>query len=443
MHDAADTEQTPWAYRFPLAPNAKQRGQFASHAGGARFAFNWGITQISEALDAYAAEKAAGVEKPTTKIPKHFDLCKAWTAHKDADPELAWVGDNFVGTYQAALRDAAAAWKKFFDARRQGGRPVGRPRYKSRGRARDSFQMHGTTLRIIDSAHLKLPKVGVVKINGRGYRGPQDTTDPRARSGRIARRLYHAVSSGQARIVRATISREGDGQWWASVTVEQTVPVVKEPTRRQQAGGTIGVDLGVRSLLVTSSGDVVPNPAVLEGLLQEVRVASRALSRTQPGSNRRVKARRRLAALHAEIAMRRKDHANRVTTQLVRGHEGIVVEGWDVQQTAQHGSKALPRQLRKDRNRRLADAAIGDLRWLLEYKAKKAGTFYTKLGAHVPTGRTCSACGHERDKPLPLTDDEFTCPQCGTRLDRRVNAARNALKHGRNTGVESSSDGSP
>lgn len=426
---AGGAETTAWAYRFPLAPNRKQAALFASHAGAARYAYNWGITQISEALDAYAAEKAAGVDKPKTKIPGHFDLCKMWTAHKNSTQGMEWVGDNFVGTYQAALRDAATAWKRFLDARKGGGRNVGRPRYKKRGRARESFQMHGSTLAMPDSAHIKLPKIGVVKINGRGYRGPTDPTDPRARAGRVARRLYRALATGQARMVRVTIAREGDGQWWASVTTERTTTRPDRPTRRQRKGGTIGIDVGVRSLLVTSRGDVVPNPAVLERLLQQLRAASRALSRTQPGSRRREKARKQLAELHSQIAMRRKDYAHRVTTELVRGHAGIMVEGWDVQKTAQNGSRDLPRAVRRLRNRRLADAAIGDVRWQLEYKADAYGAAFQRLPADSPTGRTCSSCGAVRDEPVPLTVEEFTCPRCGLRIDRRVNAARAALRY--------------
>src|SRR5690606_33152623 len=106
-----------------------------------RFAYNWGLAKTAEAIDAYQAEKNAGAEKPTTRIPSHFDLCKAWTAHKnDPSNELGWVGENFVGTYQAALRDAAVAWKNFFSSRsgKRAGRRMGRPRFKSKHRSRRS-----------------------------------------------------------------------------------------------------------------------------------------------------------------------------------------------------------------------------------------------------------------------------------------------------------------
>lgn len=234
------------AYRFALSPTPRQARQFSSHAGGARFAFNWGLDQVAQALDARAAEKERGVEKPTTPIPGHFDLCKTWTAHKDATPELAWVGDNFSGTYQAALRDSATAWKNFLDSKtgRRKGRRVGRPRFKSRRKTPPSFQMHGAALRVesqttvrrqwkslggkartdtLNGLALNLPKVGRVTVmsdhDRRWVAGHRDNADAE-RNRRRARQLHQLVAAGQARLIRANISMEPDGIWYASVTAE-------------------------------------------------------------------------------------------------------------------------------------------------------------------------------------------------------------------------------
>ena len=142
------------AYRFALDPTPRQQRMLASHAGGARFAYNWGNARIIEALDARESEKAE-IGEAKTRVPSHFDLCKEWTAWKDAhldDPEppegerrtsTAWVSENFVGSYQAALRDAAKAWGDFFKSRsgKRAGRPLGRPRFKKRGE-RDSARVY-------------------------------------------------------------------------------------------------------------------------------------------------------------------------------------------------------------------------------------------------------------------------------------------------------------
>lgn len=165
------------AYRFALAPTDRQIQALNSHAGASRYAYNWGLATVAAALDARAAEKET-TGTAVTEVPKHFALCKQWTAYKDAhagDPDpaegerrtnTAWVAENSICVYQAALRDAAAAWQAFFDSKagRRKGRRVGRPKFKKRGRARDSFQVHGDGLRLADATHINLPKIGRVKV---------------------------------------------------------------------------------------------------------------------------------------------------------------------------------------------------------------------------------------------------------------------------------------
>lgn len=397
------------AFKFALDATPRQQRMFSSHAGGARYAYNWGISQTAEALDAYAAEKAAGAEKPTTEIPNHFALCKAWTAYKD-DPanELHWVGNNFVGSYQAALRDAAGAWKRFFDSRKGKlkGRRVGRPRFKSKHKAKRAFQVHGSTLQVVDAHHIKMPKVGVVKTH------------------ESTRKVLRRILKGTARLVRGTVSQHSDGRWYISLTVELDREIRTGPSARQRAGGTIGIDLGVRDRIVASDGHEYGNPRPLETDLRRLRHAQQALSRTEPGSRRRERARRRVARVHARIGHVRLNASHQLTSLLVHSYAGIGIEGWDVQQTAEHGSKDLPKRVRQNRNRALADSAIGEIRWQLESKARWYGCDVAVADRHQPTGRTCSACGTVRTKPIPPAQEKFTCLSCGLVTDRRVNTAR-------------------
>lgn len=438
------------AYVFALDATPRQQRAFASHAGGARFAYNWGLQRIAEALDARQAEKTAGL-KPTTRVPGHFDLCKAWTQWKDTTEwtdrdtgevtvGVPWVARNFVGTYQAALRDAAAAWKRFFDSRagRLAGRRVGRPRFKKKGRSRASFQVHGAQLQVVDAHHVKLPKVGVVKTHEstrkllrRIRKG--DTTCPTCKAtGQVPgkdtpKKCPACKGSGRvpvARLVRGTVSQGSDGRWSIALTVEVVREIRTGPSDRQRAGGTIGVDLGVRSLVVTSAGEQFEHPRHLEAALDRLAAAQRALARCQPGSRRRAKAAARVARLHARVANLRRDATHKLTSRLVHSHERIGVEGWDVQQTAQRGSADVPKRVRRDRNRVLADANLGELRWQLQSKAAWYGCQVQVADRHAATGRTCSACGQVRAKPVPPFEEQFTCPACGWCGDRRWNTAR-------------------
>jgi len=434
------------AYRFALDPTPRQERMLRSHAGASRFAYNWGNARIIEALGARDAEKAAG-GKAETKVPGHFDLCKQWTAWKDehaSDPEpaegerrtnTAWVGENFVGTYQAALRDAAKAWGDFFKSAKgeRKGRRLGRPRFKKRGKARDSFQVHGGTLRVVSAGAgfrpkgagkgatrdmVVLPKIGPVFLH------------------ESARKLRRRTDKGTARIVRGTVARESDGRWYISLTAEVQREVRTGPSARQRKGGTVGADFGVRELATLSDGTVIPNPRHLEGSLGRLARAQRSLSRCEPGSRRRARAAGRVGRLHARVKALRLDSLHKVTSGLVHSHEEIVVEGFDVQETARYRRRGkvdpkkreknagVPVKVRADRNRALADTGIGIARWQLESKGAWYGCQVVKTDKHAPTGRTCSACGQVKAKPVPPADELFTCKACGTRLPRRLNTAR-------------------
>ncbi|AQZ65093.1 hypothetical protein BKM31_29870 [[Actinomadura] parvosata subsp. kistnae] len=452
------------AFVYELDPTPEQARRFASHAGAARYAYNWGIQQIAEHLEAFKKAKDAGGELPV--YPDHFALCKMWTRHKD-DPAngLEWVGEHFVGTFQAALRDAHGAWKKFFDSRggRRKGRPVGRPRFKSRHRSTASFQVHGSTLRIGEhrmalsrnpaqegrpkkvrvQVHrsVVLPKIGPVRVKEKTtkllalLRKAPAVCPPCGGAGKVPakggdaemRRCAACKGSGQvpyARLVRGTVSRTASGRWFISLTVERVRPVRITPTRRQRAGGTVGVDWGVRHLATLSTGEVIDNPRYLEKAQAKLRRAERALARTVQGSRGREKARHRVAVLHGRVAALRLDHVEKATSRLVHDHDRIVIEGWDVAGVLAGGREGLPARTRRTRNRAVADAGIGMARRKVIHKANWYGTQVTVVGRHEPTGRTCAACGQVRAKPVPPAEERFVCPSCGHGDDRRVNSAR-------------------
>jgi putative transposase len=428
------------AYKFALDPTPRQARMLASHAGGARFAFNWGNAQIIAALDARQAEKDAGAQ-PTVKVPSHFDLCKAWTAWKDGhahDPEpaegerrtnTAWVAENFVGTYQAALRDAAKAWSDFFASRsgKRAGRRLGRPRFKKKGRSRDSFQVHGTSLRVVgaDGPSLGfrarhadrgstrymvvLPKIGPVFLC------------------ESARKLRRRADKGQARIVRGTVSRDSAGRWHISLTVEIARVIRTGPSARQRAGGVTGLDLGVRDTVTLADGTAAGNPAHLERHLRRLATVQRTVARRtrpgQPSSRRRAKAVKRVGRMHNRVANLRLDHLEKLSTALVHSHEVIGIEGWNIQETARRGSPDVPARVRRDRNRHLAGAGLGMLRWKLEHKGAWYGCQVKVTTAHDATGRTCSRCGQARTTPVPPHRELFDCPSCGWAGDRRHNTA--------------------
>lgn len=429
------------AYKYELDPTPSQARMFASHAGGARFAYNWGIATIIAALDARQAEKDAGAE-PTVPVPAHFELCKMWTVWKDTaewtdratgnvTDGVGWVGENFVGTYQAALRDAAGAWKAFFASRsgKRKGRRVGRPRFRSKGKARESFQVHGAVFRLAPGPSAKYPGTRRVRAH---------TPAPMAsyimlpkigpvRSHESTRKLRRRIDNGTARIVRGTVAKNAAGRWHIAITAEVQRDVRLKPSARQLAGGIIGVDLGVRDTITLSTGESVKNPAHLERSLRRLAAAQQTVARRtrigRPSSARRLKAVERVGRIHTRVSNLRQDYLHNLSTRLIHEHAGIGVEGFDLQQVAARGGRSVPRRVRQVRNRLLAGSALGMFRWQLQSKSAWYGCQVLVTGAQAPSGRTCSRCGTAKATPIPPHLELFRCPQCGHVQDRRLNTA--------------------
>jgi putative transposase len=85
------------------------------------------------------------------------------------------------------------------------------------------------------------------------------------------------------------------------------------------------------------------------------------------------------------------------------------------------------------RNRRLAraiaDCGWGEFRRQLAYKCARYSRELVVIDRWYPSSKTCSACGHLLAE-LSLGTRQWTCPSCGARHDRDLNAAKNILAAG-------------
>jgi len=288
--------------------------------------------------------------------------------------------------------------KNFSDSRKgkRKGRKVGFPRFKKRGKCRESFRYTTGSYGPDGVRYVKLPLIGRVKVH-----------EPMGA-------LTAKLADGSARLMGATVSRTA-GRWCASFTVEvQRGMPSRTVVRHQKAGGTVGVDLGVKHLAVLSTGEMVENPKRLAGSLCRLCTASRAYARSQPGSVGRRKRSARLARIHAKVTNERRDGLRKLTTRLSRSHGVIVVEDLHVE-----GMK---------RNRWLAravsDTGMAEVRRQLAYKTQWYGSRLVVADRWFPSSKTCSGCGW-RNPSLKLSDRTFTCAECGLVLDRDLNAAVN------------------
>jgi putative transposase len=172
-------------------------------------------------------------------------------------------------------------------------------------------------------------------------------------------------------------------------------------------------------LVALSTGTKIPNPKNLKKKRKKLRRVQKALSRKQKGSKNRHRARLKVAKVHQEITDARKDFLHKLTTQLVRENQTIAVENLSVKNMLRNHKLAQA----------ISDASWGELIRQLEYKCQWYGRNLVKIDRWFPSSKTCGHCGHIVEK-LPLNIREWDCPNCGTKHDRDINAARNVLAAG-------------
>jgi putative transposase len=370
------------AVKVALDPTPTQERLFLSHAGAARFAFNAGLAHVKEALEAGA--------KPEWS---YYALVRWWNANKDVLAVNAdgtpWWAENSKEAANTGLRSLASALTNWSKSRRgaRKGRKVGFPKFKAKDRATPRFA-YTTDFRLIegDPKALRLPKIGRVHCM-------ED----------VAERV------GGARVLRVTVSRRA-GRWYAALTVERDDKPVTKPPR----GGAVGVDLGVKTLATLSDGTVIANPRCLAASERRLKRAQKAVSRKTMGSNRRAKARVKVARLHAHVANQRLDAIHKATTWLAETYSDISIEDLNVVGMVKNHRLA----------KAVSDASFGEFRRQLEYKTARTSATLHVINRWYPSSKTCSACGAVKAK-LPLVERVYRCDGCGLTMDRDLNAAIN------------------
>ena len=330
-------------------------------------------------------------EKPEWSF---LSIRKRWNADKDAlavgEDGVIWWAENSKEAYSSgieALAKGLSNWSKSRKGDRKG-RRVGFPKFKSKSKTTPRFAYTAGGFGLIegDPKTLRLPKIGRVHCMEN-----------------VANRV------GDGRVLRMTISRHA-GRWYASLTVERDDKPVANPPK----GGAVGVDLGVKTLATLSDGTVVENPRYLRKSERKLKRAQRELSRKTKGSNRRAKAKAKVARIHARVANQRSDAMHKLTTWLTNKYSDISIEDLHV------AGMVKNRHLAKS----ISDAAFGEFRRQLEYKAARTGVRLHVVNRWYRSSKTCSGCGSVKAK-LSLSERTYRCDSCGLVLDRDLNAAIN------------------
>jgi len=281
---------------------------------------------------------------------------------------------------QQMLRRVDKAYKAFYKGLR------GQPRYKNAKRFKSVEYRYGDGCKLGDD-RLYVQHIGRVKV-----------------------RLHRDLPAG-AEIKQVIIKRWLD-KWYVCLML--ALPDVKpSPNGRQE----VGVDVGLQSLLALSDGTLVDNPRWLRSDLQRLRVAQWRVARRKKGGANWRKAAKQVARLHEKVANTRRDFWHKTTRWLVDIYGNIAIEELTLLFMTRNGHLSLSAH----------DAALGEFRRMLVYKAEEAGPQVVAVNP-ANTSQLCSGCGQIVRKGLDVRT--HTC-SCGLSVDRDVNAARNILALGR------------
>ena len=302
-------------------------------------------------------------------------------------PERAWLAEVSAVVLQQALADLTTAYRNYFAslAGTRKGRKVARPRFRSRKDHRQSIRFTANArFQVLGNGKLRLPKIGDVPV-------------------RWSRPLPAQPSS-------VTIVKDCAGRYFASFVVETG------PATLPQADPVVGIDLGLGHFAVLSDGRKIAAPQFLRRAERLLKHKQRDLSRKQNGSANRAKARLKVARAHAKVTDARRDFHHQLSTALIRENQAVAVEDLAVQGL---GRTRLAKSVH--------DAGWSAFVAMLEYKARRYGRQFHRIGRFEPTSQTCSACG-VKGGPKPLHVRAWQCLACGAWLDRDINAAVNVAK---------------
>jgi putative transposase len=209
------------------------------------------------------------------------------------------------------------------------------------------------------------------------------------------------------KIVSAVVSYRA-GWWFVSINVEL-------PDRQEQRDGLLsGIDIGLKTFVVASTGEVFENQKHLAQALAKLRRLQKAQSRKVEGSQNWQKAKARASKAYYKVACQRADRQHKVSTALAQSYTYIGMEDLNVKGLVKNHKLA----------RSLNDAAVGAFKQYVSYKAEQRSGMVIEVGRFFASSRLCHVCGY-KNIDLTLLDREWTCPDCHTQHDRDVNAARN------------------
>lgn len=291
---------------------------------------------------------------------------------------------GLCNTYQ----DLNSAYNNFFSKRAKF------PKFKKK-KDKNSYRngmMQKTIEKLIPNKnHIRIPKAGLVEF----------------------REDYDFSKLNIIKIYNITIERSKTNKYYCSICVDV------EQEEYEHTGEVIGIDLGIKDLVIDSNGNKYSNPKYQAKAEKKIKHLQRLYSKKKKGSKNQEKARIKLAIAHEKLCNKRKDNLHKITTKLIKENDIICIENLNVNSMTKNHKLA----------KAIQEASFGTLVNMLKFKAIWHNRQIIEVGRFYPSSKTCHCCGHKMNY-MGLEIREWTCLNCHTTHDRDINAAINIKNEG-------------
>ena len=365
------------AYKFRLYPDSYQKQLLSKTFGCVRLIYNYFLDKCMK-----------------NGFIKAFDMC---TEIKELYVEYPFLKEVDSCSLRCAVFNLEDAFKNCFSKR--GNYPRFKSKYNKQSYRttciRSTYKNREYSNIELDLVNkkVKLPKLGLVNI--RGYRNLKEIS---------------------GRIINATIEKETTNKYYVSIVVEEKEFISSKVIPQS----IVGIDLGIKDLVVISDGEKYNNPKEVLKREKRLKRLQRKLSRQIKGSNNYYKTKKRIARIHSKIKNSRKHNIINIVNILVKEHDIVVSEKLKVQEMTQNHNLA----------KNILDASFNKICQILKWKCSMLGKYYYQVDTYFPSSKKCSHCDNTTSKTNDLNIRNWICEECGCENDRDINASINIMFEG-------------
>lgn len=359
-------------FKFRIYPNQEQEILILKTFGCTRWIWNH---MLEDKIKAYQQD---GISLKTNPA-----------SYKQDNP---WLKDVDSLALTSVWKQLNSAYSKFFKEPK-----VGFPKFKSKKHAKQSYttnnQPKSQAIRI-EGSYIRLPKLGLVKIK------------------------LHRHLPENYEIKSVTISRSPTGKFYVSINVEYDYKV---PTKELYINNSVGLDYQSNGLFIDNQGNQPNYPRYFRLTEDKLAKEQRKLSLMTFNSNNYQKQKLKVAKIHEKIANQRKDFLHKLSYNFANQYDYVFVEDINLQSISQFGHLG----------KSTSDNGYGIFRIFLAYKLADRGKVLHKVDKWFASSKTCSTCGcYHPEIVNSLSIREWVCPDCETKHDRDINAAKNIRNKG-------------